>query len=190
MAAACSVVAALLVAVVAIAVAFPGNIVEAFRIAEAGSTSPTRGRPIRTVLVAGQVAVAMVLLAGAGLFARSIITGLSLNPGYDTTRIVKARVSLGRSRYTTARAAAFFEDLLGRVRRNPAIRTVSLSTSWGGMSAGGKFIIDGQPRELSVVSRLHRDRCPLPRRSGRPPDERAPILGGRPRGIAAGGDRQ
>ena len=53
----------------------------------AGATPRVRRRGTRTMLVGGQVAVALVLLAGAGLFARSMMAALSLNPGFDTTTL-------------------------------------------------------------------------------------------------------
>jgi predicted permease len=146
-AAACAVAALLVISIVAGRFGFAGEIAGALR-RRGGATLPATNRRTRAVLAAGQVAVAMVLLAGAGLFARSVIAALSVNPGFETTRIATGSLSLGPYGYTPARAAAFFDDLRDRLSRNPAIRSVSLTMSEGGMTSAGRLVIDGEPRQF------------------------------------------
>src|SRR5205823_5202791 len=67
----CAVAATLLIALIAGAFGFSADIADALR-SRAGATPRTTRRRTRTMLVGGQVAVALVLLAGAGLFARSL----------------------------------------------------------------------------------------------------------------------
>jgi len=145
-AAGCAIGATLLIAVVAAAFGFSADVADALRYA-GGTTARAGTRRTRTLLVTGQVAVAMVLLGGAALFARSVMAALSLNPGFETTRIVTGRVSLGPYQYTPARAAGFFDDLRGRLSANPAIRSVAFVNNWGGMA--GRLIIDGEPRRFA-----------------------------------------
>jgi predicted permease len=146
-AAGCAVASTILIALVAGAFGFSAEIADALR-SRSGATPRLTRRRTRTLLVAGQVAVALVLITGAGLFARSLMATLSLNPGFDTGRIVSADVSLGSYGYTPVRATAFFEDLFERLSTNPAIRRASMTVGAGGMSIGGHLVIDGQPREL------------------------------------------
>jgi predicted permease len=137
------------IALIAGAFGFSANIGDALR-SRAGATPRMTRRRTRALLVAGQVAVALVLLAGAGLFARSLMAALSLNPAFDTGRIVSGAMSLASYGYTPVRATAFFDDLAERLRANPAIRFASMTDFAGGMM-GGRLTIDGQPRENLTV---------------------------------------
>ena len=142
-----AIVATLLIAAVAGVFGFTANIADVLRSRTGGSPRVTRRRT-RTVLVAGQVAVALVLLSGAGLFARSLIAALRLNPGFETSRVVTGSLSLGDYGYTPIRAMAFFDDLRERLSTNPAIRSVSLTEFGSGMGPGGQLVIDGVPRRF------------------------------------------
>jgi len=112
----------------------------------------TRRAP-RTVLIAGQVAITLVLVTGAGLFARSVIAALTLNSAVDTGRIVMASVSLGPHGYTPERATVFVDELLERLRQNGAIESTGVLRNEGGWEPGfpGSGIeIDGVFRELAA----------------------------------------
>jgi predicted lysophospholipase L1 biosynthesis ABC-type transport system permease subunit len=98
--------------------------------------------------VAAQVAVTLVLLAGATLFAKSLVAALRLNPGFDTTRIVSGSVSLFGHGYELEGADRFFTDLRNRLDREPAIRSASMGVSLGGMTTSGTVRIDGERRQL------------------------------------------
>jgi putative ABC transport system permease protein len=107
----------------------------------------TRRAP-RTALIAGQVAITLVLVTGAGLFTRSLIESLDLNGGLATDRIVAASLSLGQYGYTRERAATFVVELLQSLRRNGAIEAVGISQSAGSAQPGTRVAIDGAAREL------------------------------------------
>jgi predicted permease len=107
----------------------------------------TRRAP-RTVLVAGQVAVTLVLVTGAGLFTRSLVEALTLNSGVDSGRIVMAAINLEQHGYTPAGAAAFIEELRERLRQNTVIASVSMRQTIGGSTRGVRVAVDGEPREL------------------------------------------
>jgi predicted permease len=113
-----------------------------------GATPTLTRRRTRTVLVAAQVAVSLVLLAGAVLFARSVAEALSLNPGFETSRIATARVNLGPLGYGEVRATAFADDLADRLAGNPAIRSLSVYTSEGGTPTP---VIDGERRQFPAA---------------------------------------
>jgi len=147
-AAGCAIAGTLLIALVAGALGFSADVVDALR-SRSGATRRMTRRLTRTLLVTGQVAVSVVLLGGAGLFARSLIAALHLNPGFDTSRIVTVDVSLRSSGYTPARVTSFFDNLVARLRANTVIRSVSATDPQGSMMPGGRVVFDGQPRELS-----------------------------------------
>jgi putative ABC transport system permease protein len=92
--------------------------------------------------------VALALLSGAGLFARSLIAAMELNSGLDTTHLIVGNISLAQylGRYDATRAGTFFDDLSTRLAANPAIRAMAYSVRQGGMSAIGTLNVNGVPR--------------------------------------------
>jgi predicted permease len=118
----------------------------------------TRRAP-RTVLIASQVAITLVLVTGAGLFTRSLVATLSLNPAVETDRIVAANIGLGQYGYTRERAATFIDDVLESLRQNRVIESVGISQAGGSSQAGTRVAIDGATRELpSGLQYLYVDR--------------------------------
>jgi predicted permease len=115
------------------------------------STPRVTRRMPRTILVASQVAITLVLVASAGLFTRSLIEALTLNPTIPTDRIVTAFVDLGPHGYTSERGAAFIDELLERLRQSGAIESASLRIPTF-QFAGFKMTIDGVEREVPASS--------------------------------------
>ena len=74
-------------------------------------------RRARNLLVTAEVALAMVLLVGAGLLIRSFAALTSVNPGFETRKILKAEVSLPRFQYSTPQQwVTFSNEALGRIQ--------------------------------------------------------------------------
>lgn len=109
-------------------------------------TPRVTGRAVRTMLVSSQVAVAIALMAGTGLFARSVSRALALNPGFDTSRIVVGSLFLDLQGYDAARAAAFFDDLRTRLDVHPAVESVGFNYRHMAMSGGYPLEFDGLER--------------------------------------------
>lgn len=85
-------------------------------------------RGARNVLVISEVALAMVLLVGAGLLIRSFAALISVNPGFNTARVLKAEVPLPQFQYKTPRQwVAFSDELLDRVRVDPDLRDAAIA---------------------------------------------------------------
>jgi putative ABC transport system permease protein len=93
---------------------------------ESRATSAQSG--VRSTLVAAQVALSLVLLIGTGLFLRSLGQSLRVPLGFRVDGVATASVNLGAARYDVARAAAFYDEALARVRRIPAVTAASWST--------------------------------------------------------------
>ena len=85
-----------------------------------------RGGP-RNVLVVVQVAIALVLLVMAGLFAKSLDRQLNVELGFDTTNLVVAHYDLEKARYSDASGSAFQYRILERVRTIPGVVSASLA---------------------------------------------------------------
>ncbi|HEX5474119.1 MAG TPA: ABC transporter permease [Vicinamibacterales bacterium] len=144
--AAAAVGATLLMTLIAGLFGFSANLADALR-SRGGSTARATRRRTRTILVASQVALALVLLVGAGLFARSVMAALTLNSGLDAAHLLTADVSFDDSGQSSIASRAFFADLRARLDREPSLASVSYSLDLGGMA--DHLIVDGVPLHLS-----------------------------------------
>ncbi len=115
----------------------------------AGDGGPGRNR-LRGVLAAGEVALALVLLVGAGLMVRSFLAATRADVGVDTEHVLTLRTSLTGSRYEGAQArVAAFERIAARVEGLPGVRASAWSLGVPGSDAGGvgtTVVAEGQPR--------------------------------------------
>ena len=95
-----------------------------------GSASSSReaGRA-RSALLIGEVALSMMLLAGAGLLVRSFIGLRSLSPGFDPTGVLTLDVSVPHAHYKNSLALqSYWEEALARLRGLPGVTSVALVT--------------------------------------------------------------
>jgi predicted permease len=88
--------------------------------ATAGGFRGLRARRLRDGLLVAEAALAVMLLVGAGLLARSFVTLIRVDPGYVTDGVLTARVLMPRGA-TAARTAQFIDALLLRVRAMPGV---------------------------------------------------------------------
>ena len=144
-AAAAAVLASVAIAVIAATFGLTADAAESLR-SRGGATPRTTRRRTRAALVMAQVAVAMVLVAGAGLFARSLTAALNLNAGVDMGRVITGEIQLRPYGYDAQRSTAFFEDLKTRLQANASIASVGSTQFQSGM--GGKVTVDGVPRQF------------------------------------------
>jgi putative ABC transport system permease protein len=85
---------------------------------------------LRQMLVTAQVAVSLVLLAGAGLLLRSFWNLQRAQLGMDTEHVMTATVALGPHAYSDpVRRAVFFDQLEDRLRHRPGVDTLAMSDS-------------------------------------------------------------
>jgi putative ABC transport system permease protein len=82
----------------------------------------------RSFLAAAEVAVAMVLLVGAGLLMRSFARLLSVSPGFETENMVKAEISLPRFQYSRPEQwTAFSSQLMMRLQAKPGLQDSAIA---------------------------------------------------------------
>jgi putative ABC transport system permease protein len=101
----------------------------------AGRTTAVRASRARSTLVAAEVALATILLVGAGLLVRTVTGLLSVPVGFETSRLLTARVTLPRpndpDRATyldPARRSAFYEEALRRITEVPGVEQAALAS--------------------------------------------------------------
>lgn len=113
-----------------------------------------KGRPFRfrlNVLVAAELAFTMVLLVAAGLLLRSFVSLVQTDQGFDPQGAVALQVNLPASRYPTPAARlAFDERLLARLRQEPGIDVVGLTTTMPTRQPTGRFGFSSSPEILSA----------------------------------------
>ena len=95
---------------------------------EAGSISGTAHRArIRKGLVVAQVALSTLLVAGAGLFARSFYNLKYLNPGFDTDHLISFTINPALAGHDQAHLKRFYDTLIARLREQPGVLSASLA---------------------------------------------------------------
>ncbi len=82
---------------------------------------------VRSTLLVLQVALAALLLVGAGLFARSLYGVLAIRPGIDVERLLVVSPDLSGPSYGDSAAVAFYDRALDRLRHLPGVRAVSVA---------------------------------------------------------------
>jgi len=112
---------------------------------------------LRSALIIGQIAVALVLLVGAGLMTKSFWMLLRVSPGFRIEHILTARLSLP-PRYANGnvfgigqhrRISAFQRELLGRVRGIPGVQSAAFTAylPLSGTDSSWAFDIEGRPEK-------------------------------------------
>ena len=89
-----------------------------------------RGNRTRSVLVVAEVALALMLLVGAGLLVRSFVTLATVDPGFDPTNVLTVELNLPRPQYSDLTAAnALFDQVLERTAGRPGVEAVGFVSS-------------------------------------------------------------
>jgi putative ABC transport system permease protein len=123
-----------------------------------GASGSRAGRRAGRIIVAAQVAITLVLLVGAGLFGRSLIKALEVDPGFRVERIVTMDVSLPFTGDPRVKAwqVGFYANLLERLRGIPGVESVG-ATSGLPMDGGhpdGQFLLmsaDEVPKSFDAL---------------------------------------
>jgi putative ABC transport system permease protein len=94
-----------------------------------GSTEGFQRQRLRGALVVAEVALAMVLLVGAGLLLQSLLRLQRVNPGFNPSRVLTMQLGLPRSRFPEDRhRAAFVERLCERLKILPGVEFVGATS--------------------------------------------------------------
>ena len=88
------------------------------------------GRRLRSALAVSELAIALMLLVGAGLLIRSFIALNNTDPGFATTGVLTLRLQLPGARYAEpARVTAFYDRLIERLAALPGVQSAAVGTS-------------------------------------------------------------
>jgi predicted permease len=107
---------------------------------------------LQSALVAGQLALSMVLLLTAALFLKSLAVASRLDVGFDPRGRIALAFNLKMHRYTPERAGAFQRALLDRVRSRAGVHAATLAAfvPLGGRVALGGLSVPGRPSDPNV----------------------------------------
>lgn len=146
-----------------------------------GGRSADRGRRRAwRALVAAEVALGLVLLAGSGLLLRSLWEVLRQDPGFDPTRVTAVSVSLPGSHYPEdPDRRRFFDDLLANLQARPEVERAGV-TSWIPLGDGGSSgeidlegaVVPSLNAQYQVADSGYFDTLGIPLLSGRAFDTR------------------
>ena len=123
---------------------------------ESRAASPSRSQSrLRTVMVTGEIALALFLLVGTGLLFRGIFLIEHQNLGFRADHLLTASVTLDNTRYKDAsQQAIFVRDLLPRLQHIPSAGAVAVASDLPATGPSSvTFRIKGQP-ELPADQRL------------------------------------
>jgi putative ABC transport system permease protein len=92
---------------------------------EGRTSAQGQSRFARRALVVTEVALAVVMLSGAGLLVRSLIKLQSIDLGFDPSRVLSVRVTLPSAKYNDTTADEYYRQLLGRAARIPGVASIA-----------------------------------------------------------------
>jgi predicted permease len=143
----CVVTALLVAAVPFIQAARRRNVADALRQGNTGAMASRGEHRMRSVLVVAQVALAFVMLVGAGLIARSLVALSRVDAGLELRNVLTAQLTLNFTKYNSTQLSGnFAEALLDRLNDLPGVSSVALASTLP-LGNGGrqniKFQIEG-----------------------------------------------
>jgi predicted permease len=110
-------------------------------------SSSRRQNRVRSLMVVSEIALAVVLLVGAGLMIKSLLRLTEVNLGFDPQNVLTMHISLPQSKYAgKSQQAAFCQELIQRVGRLPGVQSAG-TVSPLPLSGESKqeFFIEGRP---------------------------------------------
>jgi putative ABC transport system permease protein len=113
-------------------------------------SSTSSGGRLRRSLVAAEVAVALLLLVGAGLTLRSFERLVSVEPGFDPQNVLTFRLRLPDAKYKDAsQAFAFLNEATSRVSALPGVDRVAVATGFPlARGTDSVYLVEGQAEPL------------------------------------------
>ena len=124
------------------------NLQEALRESGRGMSSSRAAARTRSALLIVQCALAIMLLAGAGLLLRSLGALRGMDPGFRTDNVLTMRVNASRTTYAQQpQLRQFYDQLLERVRALPGVKSAALASQLflSNTPSSGTFTLEDRP---------------------------------------------
>jgi putative ABC transport system permease protein len=123
------------------------ELTEALKEGGRGASSGVRRNQLRNTLVVSEIALALVLLIGAGLLMKSFVHLQNVNPGFNGKNVVTAELSLPLLKYPRGKPVIdFYAEILRRVRALPGVQTAAFTNvlPLSGSNTDNSFHIEGR----------------------------------------------
>jgi putative ABC transport system permease protein len=157
-----------------------------------GATATVSGTRVLGALIVVEVALALVLLVGAGLMTRSFAQLMRVSPGFEPSNLLAVQIYLPQTKYKDAASRMrFYKEALGRIDGLPGVRSAAAVSALPmypvGIDFALPFTIEGkapptsgeEPRaDIRIATPRYFETMKIPMIKGRPIDERD--LPGRP----------
>jgi putative ABC transport system permease protein len=121
-------------------------------------TAGVHGRRTHSILIAGQMALTLLLLAAAGVAMRGFMRLMHVNLGYDPQNVMSVGIPVHDNTYTTWESRrAYFDQLLRKVSTTPEVVSAGLSTNATPPNNGWeqRFEISGRPAAEQQRARIN-----------------------------------
>ena len=124
-----------------------GDIAEALRENARTTATGVSRSPLRSFLVTGELALALILLAGAGLLIKGFLRLRSVDPGFNPANVITMYLQLPGTRYPQIPLQTNFRrELLTRINSFPGVEAAMITDlPLAGNYVGHRVVIDGQP---------------------------------------------
>jgi len=125
-----------------------GNVNESLQQGSKSSSGGVHGTRMRATLVVSQVALSLLLLAGAGLLIKSFFNLRATNPGFEPSRLLVLDQVVPRGKYSAEDVQRrFYSQLIPKLAAIPGVESVGGANPlpFSGNDRGSSFIIAGEP---------------------------------------------
>jgi putative ABC transport system permease protein len=124
------------------------SVVDTLKESGRSSTSGHSGYRLRQILVTGEIALALVLLTGAGLLMMGFSRMQAVDPGFNPANVATIELQLPKTRYEEIpKQTQFRRELLSRLNALPGVQAAMITDiPLGGAFLDHRFVIDGRPR--------------------------------------------
>jgi len=139
---------------------FKGQFNESLKKGRRGLGAGVRARRLRDLLVVWEMALALVLLVGAGLLINSFQRLCTINPGFVPEKVLTCQISLPSAKYKDPQIVDFFQRLLERVPALPGVKAAGATMTlplrnpnrgyWGGLNIEGRAAVTRE--SIPIVS--------------------------------------
>src|SRR5829696_2040409 len=132
---------------------------------EGGRQTSGSSHHLRSSLVVFEVALSLMLLVGAGLLARSFLSLLKTNPGFNPDNVLTMNLVLPGARYREQpQRAAFYNDLVQRVKAYPGVESAAAVNylPLGGANSSNGYLVEGVPEPAAGQELVGRYRVATP----------------------------
>lgn len=140
------------------------NLNETLKEGVRGSSTGRSASRVRGVLLTGEIALALVLLVGAGLMVKGVHRLISVNQNLAPESLLTMRITLPESKYKESpQISAFFGRALEALATLPHVEAATLATSvpYGNLKRIPRFTIEGRPEDAGEL-RLAQDQVISP----------------------------